>query len=144
MGTRDGMLPNYKDIIDLVKKGSTLEAQEKIMELREAAISQQEENIELRQRVKALEEQLALRAKVLWEAPYYWTEEDQKRDGPFCQSCYDKDGLIRLQKLSAEFGCLVCDKTVRDRITNHHRLTELGDWRAYNERVLVPILVQIP
>ena len=37
-------IPSYKDIVDLIKKGATLEAQERVMELREAAISLQDEN----------------------------------------------------------------------------------------------------
>ena len=41
------MIPKYKDIIDLVKKGSTIEAQEKIMQLREAAMELKEENLTL-------------------------------------------------------------------------------------------------
>jgi len=115
------MLPSYKDIVDLIKKGSTIEAQEKIMELREAAIQLQEENLELRQQAKALEEQIALRAKVTWEKPYYWTDENGKRDGPYCQTCYDKDGkLIRLQDgKEGIWRCKVCsgvffDSTYRD------------------------------
>lgn len=32
------MLPKYKDITELIKKGATVEALEKIMELREAAL----------------------------------------------------------------------------------------------------------
>ena len=67
------ILPNYKDIIDLVKKGSTLEAQEKILELREAAMELQEENMSLRSRIKELEDQLSLKQQVQWDKPYYWT-----------------------------------------------------------------------
>jgi hypothetical protein len=37
-------LPSYKDIIELVKTGATIEAQEKIMELRQSALDGQEEN----------------------------------------------------------------------------------------------------
>lgn len=48
-------LPSYKDIIELVKTGATIEAQEKIMELRQAALEVQEENIRLRNRVSELE-----------------------------------------------------------------------------------------
>ena len=35
-------LPAYKDIIELIKKGATVEAQEKIMEPRETALSLRE------------------------------------------------------------------------------------------------------
>jgi len=58
------MLPRYKDIIELMKKGSTIEAQEQIMSLREGAIELQEENIELKARIRELEGQL--KAKEEW------------------------------------------------------------------------------
>jgi len=48
-------LPNYKDIVELLKKGATIEAQEKIMELREAALELQEENISLKNQVLGLQ-----------------------------------------------------------------------------------------
>jgi hypothetical protein len=52
------MLPRYKDIVDLLKKGSTMEAQEQIMSLREGALELQEENQELKKRVRELEDSL--------------------------------------------------------------------------------------
>jgi len=51
-------LPKYKDIIELIKTGATIEAQEKIMELRQSALDLQEENIELRNRILELEAKL--------------------------------------------------------------------------------------
>ncbi len=52
------MLPKYKDIVELLKKGSTLEAQEQIMSLREGALELQEENQELKSKVLELESKL--------------------------------------------------------------------------------------
>ena len=128
------MLPSYKDIVDLIKKGSTIEAHEKIMELREAAIQLQEENLELRQRLKALEEQIALRAKVVWEKPYYWIiDEGGKRDGPYCQSCYDKDSkLMRLQDgENGVWNCKVCKSTFVDSTYRTPQVKHLDDdWRS--------------
>jgi len=51
-------LPSVKDIVDLVKTGATIEAQEKIMELRRAALDLQEENLSLRQRISDLENEI--------------------------------------------------------------------------------------
>ena len=51
-------IPQYKDIVDLLKKGATLEAQEKIMELREAALELQEENIGLKNQILELQEKV--------------------------------------------------------------------------------------
>jgi len=91
-------LPTYKEIIDLVKKGATFEAQEKIMALREAALELQEENLDLKEEVKTLRQQLELKAKVKFDKNVYWLDDKGKTDGPFCQRCYDVDKkLLRLQ-----------------------------------------------
>lgn len=64
------MLPKYKDIIELMKKGSTIEAQEQIMTLREGALELQEENQELRSKIREIETQL--------KASVDWGEEKQR------------------------------------------------------------------
>ena len=64
------MLPRYKDIVELLKKGSTLEAQEQIMCLREGALELQEENQELKRKIHKLEVKL--------RADEDWTKEKEK------------------------------------------------------------------
>ncbi|KJS08222.1 MAG: hypothetical protein VR73_06185 [Gammaproteobacteria bacterium BRH_c0] len=92
------MIPGHSDIMDLVKKGATLEVQEKILELREAALRAQEENLELKTKLAHLEEMLLLKNKAIWKKPSYWLDNDGVMDGPFCQKCYDSlQKLIRLQ-----------------------------------------------
>ena len=110
------ILPNYKDIVDLIKKGSSLEAQEKIMELREAAMGLQEENLALRSRVKELEDQISLKQQIQWEKPYYWQIIGDQKDGPFCQKCYDNDRkLMRLQGGNGgKWFCHTCKGTFFD------------------------------
>lgn len=51
-------LPNYKEIMSLIKKGATLEAQEKIVELRETALDLQDQNLNLREQIIDLNKQL--------------------------------------------------------------------------------------
>jgi ribosomal protein L37AE/L43A len=102
------IMPNYKEIIDLLKRGATLEAQEKIADLREGALELQEENLELRKRVAELEQKLELRQSVVYRAPSYWVSRDGKDDGPYCQKCFDADSkLIRLQT-TGEKGLWLC------------------------------------
>ena len=92
-------LPKYKEIVDLIKKGATIEAQEQIMALREAALDLQEENVELRERVKELEKSVRQRGKTVFYDGVYWVEESDGRDGPYCQHCFDVEGLlVRLHK----------------------------------------------
>lgn len=48
-----------------------------------------------------------------YQAPYYWLVEGERKDGPFCQQCYDKlEKLIRLQDLEdGVWGCKACKNT---------------------------------
>jgi hypothetical protein len=71
-------LPNYQDIVALIKKGATIEAQEQIMQLREAALELQNENLSLKNEnfslkstVKELKEAIALRDGLEYQKPYY-------------------------------------------------------------------------
>lgn len=67
---------------------------------------------------KELKAKLALRAKLQFEMPYYWTiEENEKKDGPFCQLCYDKERkLIRLQDVKCgQWRCHSCEKLFNDK-----------------------------
>jgi hypothetical protein len=110
------LLPNYKDIVDLIKKGSTIEAQEKIVELREGALAFQEENIELRKRIGELEAKLSEKKEVVWEPPFYWMNKGDSKDGPFCQKCYDAEAkLIRLQNIEkGAWCCKACNNNFFD------------------------------
>jgi len=109
-------LPSAKDIFDLIKKGATLEAQEKIMELREICIKLQEENHNFRRRITELKNILSISKNLIWESPYYWVKSDDGKDGPFCQVCYDKEKhLIRLQKHGkSAWSCYSCENSYFD------------------------------
>ncbi len=109
------MLPRYKDIVELIKKGATVEAQEKIMELREAALALQEENAELKGKVNELEDKLRIKGNLEYSKSIYWLwKEDDAgdntiKDGPFCQCCYDGgQKLIRLQDWGESWTCFNC------------------------------------
>lgn len=82
--------PDFKDIVNLVKKGATVEAQEKIMELREAMLSIHEENIQLKNKLAKLEEQLRMSSEMQFKKPFYFKSGD---DQPFCPLCWEKDKM---------------------------------------------------
>jgi len=84
-------LPSYKDILELLKAGATIEAQEKIMELRQAALAIQEENIQLRNRV------LELDARV---------RELESADGDPCPRCRKKTWIVEKSEPDPTFGRL--------------------------------------
>jgi uncharacterized protein with PIN domain len=84
-------LPNYKDIVELLKKGATIEAQEKIMELREAALALQEENINLKNQV------LELQGKV---------RKLEAFEGEPCPKCRKPAWIVESSKPDRTFGDL--------------------------------------
>ena len=102
-------VPRYSEIVDLIKKGSTVEAQEQIMELREATIELQEENIELKEQIRNLQEQLKTKQKLNFNRGVYWVQDENNQDGPFCPQCYDTTTLlVRLQDSDDVFICYTC------------------------------------
>ncbi len=84
-------LPGYKDIIELVKAGATIEAQEKIMELRQSALDWQEENIRLRERVTQLEARIG---------------ELEHADGEPCPKCRKRTWVVESSEPDPMFGRL--------------------------------------
>ena len=82
-------IPSVRDIFDLIKTGATIEAQEKIMELRLTALESQEDNIGLRNRVHELE------AKV----------NDLINDtGEPCPKCRKKTWIVESSKPDPQLG----------------------------------------
>jgi hypothetical protein len=81
-------LPSFSDIKDLVKNGFTLEAQEKIMQLREAALELQEENLNLKNEKTDLENKLKITGELQFVNQFYWRPNDLT---PFCPRCWEKD-----------------------------------------------------
>ncbi|MBN9292096.1 MAG: hypothetical protein J0H36_13590 [Hyphomicrobium denitrificans] len=91
-------LTDYAKIYDLLKKLGNVEAQETIMDLREDHLRLREELQSLREENKTLREKGELAETLIYDYVYYWRQLTDRKDGPFCQVCYDNNGkLIRLQ-----------------------------------------------
>jgi len=81
-------IPSYSEIVGLLKKGATIEAQEKIMELRETCVALQDEVHALKEKIKALEESLRFSGTLEYREPFYFQKDDAC---PFCPRCWEKD-----------------------------------------------------
>lgn len=66
--------------------------------------------------INALKSRLTRQESVVWEKPYYWVGVDEKKEGPYCQRCYDSDmKLIHLQDGGKElWRCTACDTVYAD------------------------------
>lgn len=103
-------------LVDLVKAGATIEAQEQIAELRLALADAKIELSNLREEVSELKRAAALHEQLEWDGALYWRKlPDGYKEGPFCQRCYDYESkLVRLQAMprgmGAEWHCTGCSK----------------------------------
>lgn len=104
------LMPNFKDIVELVKKGSNLEAQEKIMELREYVIEVQEENFKLKTEVEEIRSNAELSSKLTFTRPFYYMQNDET---PYCPKCWENDNkaIHLFEKFGVRFDCPQC-KTI--------------------------------
>ena len=97
------IVPIEKDIVDLVQRGATSEAEKRIVALRVAAMTAQLEIVTLKDRISTLERELDLRKAVSFDGIYYWMGTADAKDGPFCPTCYDTEHLMmRLQYKTVE------------------------------------------
>lgn len=106
-------VPSYTEIMDLLKNGLTQEAKEKILELREAVMGLQEENLWLKQQLRQYELDSDVSRSMYYDKGIYWlrkpTDDGTNREGPFCQVCYDRERKpVRLQRNNTPQGGWFC------------------------------------
>lgn len=110
-------IPDIKTITSLAKKAFTIEEQEQIISLRDAIVELKAENTELKEQLAELKKKTDIQDRLIWEQPYYFLKDGEKKDGPYCQLCWDKEQkLIRLQGGGkGEWHCQCCDNRVTDK-----------------------------
>lgn len=111
-----GIIDDAKDIAKLIKKYDDAELYKKIIDLRDEIFELRENNLKLKGKIKALKEEKKINEKIIFEKPYYWLKDGAKKDGPYCQKCFDDNKkLIRLQeRKNGHWYCLVCKNGVVD------------------------------
>jgi len=111
-----GIIDNAKDIAQLIKKYNDAGLYQKIVDLRDEIFELRNENLNLKEKIKNLEQDQNIQDKLSWEPPYYFLKIDDKKDGPYCQKCLDDNKkLIRLQDLkNGYWSCSVCKNSVAD------------------------------
>ena len=102
MGIAD--LKNVSVIYELIKKGSRLEAEEEIMKYRELLLEQSEEILNLKKKVRELENKLNLKNKLEKTSEgFFVVEKDGTREGPYCIRCKEaEDKLLSLREVTFE------------------------------------------
>lgn len=83
-----GIVENIKDAADLAKKVGDIELYRKIVHLEGEVMDLTREKRQAEQKVEELQKQLALKAKMTFNQPFYYQDGDSV---PFCPRCFEKD-----------------------------------------------------
>ena len=99
---------------NLLKDGMTLEAQEKIIELRKKIVEIESAYLDMQEENKNLRTALDRKENLKFENGVYWKiDEVGDSMGPFCAKCHDKEGkLCRMIKDKYYYVCVSCDMAV--------------------------------
>lgn len=101
----------FKQVLDLCGGGKAEEAREILAELQAKFIEVCDENSFLKAQVNEYEDILYLAKNLHFDGMCYWLQTGSIKQGPFCQYCYDKNGLlIRLNEHDEGWRCFTCGK----------------------------------
>lgn len=107
----------FKAVHDLFMKGQEAEARLQLAELQRRYVALCDENTTFKMQVQEYEDILYLARNLTFDGDFYWLDTGSIRQGPFCPSCYDNDGLLmRLSGESPERFCTSCRKAFKRRL----------------------------
>lgn len=99
----------FKEISDLFATGRQEEAKLRLMELQARYVHLCDENTVLRTQMQGYEDILYLSRNLIFDGTYYWLITGSIKQGPFCPTCYNRDGLLlRLADDGITRRCAVC------------------------------------
>lgn len=87
----------FKVINNLFLKGQTEAACLQLRELQKRYVNLCEENATLKGNLREFEDILYLARNFVFDGQFYWLRTGNIKQGPFCPSCYNRDGqLVRI------------------------------------------------
>lgn len=84
----------FKTVHDLFVKGFEEEARVQLAELQKRYVALCDENTTYKMQMEEYEDILYLARNLTRENGFYWLTTGSIKQGPFCPSCYDNDGLL--------------------------------------------------
>lgn len=103
-----GVLENVKEVSELIKKYNDQDLYEKIVELREQILSLREENLLLKEKLNHLKKASEVEEDIIKYGNCYYKKSDEKRDQPFCMTCWDVDRKL-VSLLKGPHNTVICN-----------------------------------
>lgn len=86
------IVDQVKEIVALVKKMNNMPLLKKVVALEADILALQQENLGLKKSMSQLQEKLDLKASMIYEKPFCWKVEGDRREGPYCPKCWESEG----------------------------------------------------
>ena len=104
----------FSTAIELIKKGSQIEAQVQIQKLQEQYLELHAENLEIKQELLIVKGKLSEQVNMIYEEPFFYLSEGDNKVGPFCPRCWQKDGktcrvINTPESTQGSSKCQACD-----------------------------------
>jgi len=111
-----GLSSALSTISALEAKQAILDLQNLLGKIQGEAFELQQQNNDLRNKIRELEAQRKTPGEVIREESVYWRQMGEERDGPYCPACFDKGkNLIHLNPRATlgTFACGFCKNSFR-------------------------------
>ncbi len=114
----------FRVVHDLYMNGQEEDARQQLAELQRCYVSLCDEVTTFKMQVQEYEDILYLARNLAFDGQFYWLATGSVKQGPFCPTCYNRDGLLmRLSGEAHERVCTSCrqiytNPTVLDKAIN--------------------------
>ena len=105
-----------KSIAKVLQEAGKIEQYKQILEILEKLLEMQKRIADLEDQNKELEEKLKVKDSLTYKNNAYWMVKKDKKDGPFCSRCWDKNkDLIRMHPAADTVyaDCPECNNSVQ-------------------------------
>lgn len=131
LGSITAVLDAIKKAREVAKRLSDAEVQEVLLDAQERVLNLKEDLVTLRAENMALKERLAAKHDVAFDGQVYWSgEAGNPAGGPYCAKCKDQDDkLVRMSDRGNGFTCcVVCSTCVANKHLPYPGLRLSREW----------------
>ncbi len=94
MAIQFSIIDEIKKVAEIAQQAKNIPLYQKILDVQANLLKMQEHILKLETENKELKDKLKVSKNVVYESNAYWTTENDKKDGPYCSHCYDKEKLL--------------------------------------------------
>lgn len=109
-----GIVAELREAADVAREIDNLDLYRRILDLQGEVQELIQENRDLREKIRRLEEAQEFEGKLEFDQGVYWKQTEDGKEGPFCTRCWDsEEGRIRLHDYGrSRFKCPACETIV--------------------------------